>query len=217
MIAKRIPGILPPLTLEESLEVTAVVSVAGLMEEGEALVTERPFRSPHHTISQAALIGGSVLPRPGMISLAHRGVLFLDELPEFQGAALDALRQPMEDRNVNIARASGNVTYPSDFMLVCAMNPCPCGYYPDANRCRCSKTRISRYMGKVSGPILDRIDLCVELQAVNYASLKTKARGKGSAEIRRRVERARRIQEDRFKDTGYRFNGDIEAAAMEKY
>ncbi len=217
MIAKRIPGILPPLTLEESLEVTAVVSVAGLLEEGESLVTERPFRSPHHTISQAALIGGSTVPRPGMISLAHRGVLFLDELPEFQRAALDALRQPMEERNVNIARANGNVTYPSDFMLVCAMNPCPCGYYPDGNRCSCSKTRIGKYMGKVSGPILDRIDLCVELQSVNYASLKEKTGGEGSAEIRRRVERARQIQKQRFAGTGYRFNGDIEAAVMENY
>ncbi len=217
MIAKRIPGILPPLTLEESLEVTAVVSVAGLMEEGEALVTERPFRSPHHTISQAALIGGSAVPRPGVISLAHRGVLFLDELPEFQRAALDALRQPLEDRNVNISRMNGNVTYPSDFMLVCAMNPCPCGYYPDTNRCHCSITQIGKYMGKISGPILDRIDLCVELQPVNYASLQTGKKGESSADIRRRVERARQIQNERFAGTDCRFNGDIEAAAIERY
>ena len=217
MIAKRIPGILPPLTLEESLEVTAVVSVAGLMEEGKALVTERPFRSPHHTISQAALIGGSAVPRPGVISLAHRGILFLDELPEFQRAALDALRQPLEDRSVNISRVNGNVTYPSDFMLVCAMNPCPCGYYPDTNRCHCSKTQIGKYMGKVSGPILDRIDLCVELQPVSYASLQTGGKGESSADIRRRVERARQIQKERFTGTDCRFNGDIEAAAIEKY
>lgn len=217
MIAKRIPGILPPLTLEESLEVTAVVSVAGLMEEGEALVTERPFRSPHHTVSQAALIGGSAVPRPGMISLAHRGVLFLDELPEFQRAALDALRQPLEDRSVNISRANGNVTYPSDFMLVCAMNPCPCGYYPDAGRCHCSKTQIGKYMGKVSGPILDRIDLCVELQPVEYASLQTGIKGESSADIRSRVEQARQIQKERFAGTDCRFNGDIEAAAVERY
>ena len=217
MIAKRIPGILPPLTLEESLEVTAVVSVAGLMGEGEALVTERPFRSPHHTISQAALIGGSAVPRPGMISLAHRGVLFLDELPEFQRIALDALRQPLEDKQVNISRVSGNVTYPSDFMLVCAMNPCPCGYYPDTNRCHCSKTRIGKYMGKVSGPILDRIDLCVELQPVKYANLQTGRKGESSAEIRGRVERARQVQKERFAGTANRFNGDIESAAIEKY
>ncbi len=217
MIAKRIPGILPPLTLEESLEVTAVVSVAGLLEEGEALVTERPFRSPHHTVTQAALIGGSAVPRPGMISLAHRGVLFLDELPEFQRTALDALRQPLEDRSVNISRMNGNVTYPSDFMLVCAMNPCPCGYYPDTNRCHCSKTRIGKYMGKVSGPILDRIDLCVELQPVKYANLQTGRKGESSAEIRGRVERARQVQKERFAGTANRFNGDIESAAIEKY
>ncbi|MCI8801578.1 MAG: YifB family Mg chelatase-like AAA ATPase [Lachnospiraceae bacterium] len=217
MIAKRIPGILPPLTLEESLEVTSVVSVAGLMEEGEALVTERPFRSPHHTISQAALIGGSIVPRPGMISLAHRGVLFLDELPEFQRSVLDALRQPLEDRRVNISRISGNVTYPSDFMLVCAMNPCPCGYYPDTNRCHCSSVQVGKYMGKVSGPILDRIDLCVELKTVDYASLKNKTGGESSADIRRRVEKARLCQRERFAGTAWRFNGDIEVSAIEKY
>lgn len=217
MIAKRIPGILPPLTLEESLEVTSVVSVAGLMGEGEALVTERPFRNPHHTISQAALIGGSALPRPGMISLAHRGVLFLDELPEFQRSALDALRQPLEERQVNISRISGNVAYPSDFMLVCAMNPCPCGYYPDVNHCHCTESQVRNYMGKVSGPILDRIDLCVELAAVDYPSLKDKRAGEDSASIRRRVEKARLLQKVRFQGTGYRFNGDIEASSIERY
>lgn len=217
MIARRIPGILPPLTLEESLEVTSVVSVAGLLEEGEALVTERPFRSPHHTISQAALIGGSTVPKPGMISLAHRGVLFLDELPEFQRAALDALRQPLEERRVTISRINGNVTYPSDFMLVCAMNPCPCGYYPDAERCSCTEPQVRRYMGKVSGPILDRIDLCVELEPVDYESLRNRKKGESSGEIRRRVERARQIQEARFEGSAYRFNGDIEVSAMERY
>ena len=217
MIAKRIPGILPPLTLEESLEITSVVSVAGLMREGEALVMERPFCSPHHTVSQAALIGGNTLPRPGMISLAHRGVLFLDELPEFQRNALDALRQPLEDRKVNISRAGGSVTYPSDFMLVCAMNPCPCGYYPDKNRCHCTKPQIGKYMGKVSGPILDRIDLCVELQQVDYLSLKGRAAGESSAAIRQRVERAREFQRDRFAGTKYRFNADIEASSILNY
>ena len=217
MIAKRIPGILPPLTLEESLEVTSIVSVAGLMEEGEALVTKRPFRSPHHTVSQSALIGGSIVPRPGMISLAHRGVLFLDELPEFQRMVLDALRQPLEDRRVNISRSSGNVTYPCDFMLVCAMNPCPCGYYPDVNRCHCTRIQVGKYMGKISGPILDRIDLCVELQPVEYASLKRNHIGESSADIRRRVEKARRCQQERFEGTAYRFNGEIEASVIEKY
>ncbi len=217
MIAKRIPGILPPLGLEESLEVTSVVSVAGLLEEGETLVTERPYKSPHHTISQAALIGGSAVPKPGMISLAHRGVLFLDELPEFQRGSLDALRQPLEERKVNISRMSGNVTYPSDFMLVCAMNPCPCGYYPDRNRCRCTENQVRKYMGRVSGPILDRVDLCVELQAVEYKNLMGEKQLEDSAVVRGRVERARERQRLRFQGTGYRFNGDIEASAIEKY
>ncbi len=217
MIAKRIPGILPPLGLEESLEVTAVASVAGLLEEGETLVTERPYRSPHHTISQAALIGGSTVPKPGVISLAHRGVLFLDELPEFQRGALDALRGPLEERKVHISRMGGNVTYPSDFMLVCAMNPCPCGYYPDKNRCRCTENQVRRYMGRVSGPILDRIDLCVELQAVEYEKLKGSRREEGSEAIRLRVGKARELQRLRFRGTGYRFNGDIEACAIERY
>ena len=217
MIARRIPGILPPLTLEESLEVTSVISVAGLLKEGETLVTGRPFRSPHHTISQAALIGGSAVPRPGMISLAHRGVLFLDELPEFQRISLDALRQPLEERRVTISRANGNVTYPSDFMLVCAMNPCPCGYYPDTGRCSCTEPQVRKYMGKVSGPILDRIDLCVELQPVDYESLKSGAGGESSANIRERVEQARQIQRARFRGTPYRFNGDIEVSRIEQY
>lgn len=217
MIAKRIPGILPPLGLEESIEVTSVVSVAGLIDKGETLVTERPYKNPHHTISQAALIGGSVLPKPGMISLAHRGVLFLDELPEFQRSVLDAMRQPLEERKVNISRVSGNVTYPSDFMLVCAMNPCPCGYYPDRNRCHCGENQVRKYMGRVSGPILDRIDLCVELQPVDYQSLKSSHQAEDSASIRQRVEKAREWQRIRFEGTRYRFNGDIEASAIERY
>lgn len=217
MIARRIPGILPPLTLEECLEVTAIVSVAGLLKEGEALVTKRPFRNPHHSISQAALVGGSTTPRPGMISLAHRGVLFLDELPEFQRVALDSLRQPLEEREIHISRAGGTVTYPSDFMLVCAMNPCPCGFYPDVNRCRCTEPQVRRYMGKVSGPILDRIDLCVELQAVDITSLKESKKSESSDTIRKRIIRAREMQKERFQGTKYRFNGDIEAADMESY
>ncbi len=217
MIAKRIPGILPPLTLEESLEVTSVYSVAGLLKEGEAMVTRRPFISPHHSITQAALVGGCAIPRPGMISLAHRGVLFLDELPEFQRAALDSLRQPLEEHEIRIARISGTIAYPSDFMLVCAMNPCPCGFYPDAGKCSCTEPQVRRYMGRVSGPILDRIDLCVELQAVDIASLKNSGRGEDSETIRRRVIAAREIQRERFLGTGYRFNADIEAADMERY
>lgn len=217
MIAKRIPGILPPLTLEESLEVTSIVSVAGMLKEGEALVTKRPFKSPHHTITQTAFIGGSAVPRPGMISLAHRGVLFLDELPEFQRGTLDSLRQPLEERQVHIARVNNTVTYPSDFMLVCAMNPCPCGFYPDVNRCRCTEPQVRRYMGKVSGPVLDRIDLCVELQAVDIKSLKGRKKSESSETIRKRVMKARERQEKRFFGTAYRFNADIEAADIESF
>lgn len=217
MIARRIPGIMPHLTPEESLEVTSVYSVAGLLEEGTALVRSRPFQSPHHTISLAALVGGNASPRPGMISLAHRGVLFLDELPEFQRAALDSLRQPLEEHKIQISRAWGNVTYPSDFMLVCAMNPCPCGFYPDRGRCRCTEPQIRRYMGKVSGPILDRIDLCVELQPVDIAGLKKERRAESSEEIRERVRRARERQKERFAGTKCRFNADIEGTNIERY
>ena len=218
MIAKRIPGIMPPLTLEESLEVTSIVSVAGLLKEEQALVTERPFQSPHHTISQSALTGGGSVPKPGVISLAHRGVLFLDELPEFQRNVLDSMRQPMENHEIQVVRVNGNLNYPADFMLVCAMNPCHCGYYPDRNRCRCTESQIKKYMGKVSGPILDRIDLCVELLPVDITGLQKKGReGTDSEQMRKQVELARRRQEQRFAGTGYRFNGDIASADVEKY
>ena len=217
MIAKCIPGILPPLSLEESLEVTSVLSVAGLLEEGRGLAAERPFCAPHHTLSQIALMGGGNIPRPGLVSLAHRGVLFLDELPEFQRSTLDSLRQPLEEREVRIARAGGNITYPADFMLVCAMNPCPCGYYPDAGRCRCTGPQVKRYLGKISGPILDRIDLCVELQALDIRSLRGTERGESSRQIRERVIRARKRQAQRFAGTDYRFNGDIRAGDVERF
>ena len=216
MIAKRIPGIMPPLSLEESLEVTAIYSVAGKLG-GEALIGRRPFQSPHHTISAPALTGGGAVPRPGMISLAHRGVLFLDELPEFQRCSVDSMRQPLEDKQVQITRVGGNITYPADFMLVCAMNPCPCGYYPDRNRCRCTEPQIRHYTGKVSGPILDRIDLCVELQAVPIESLHQECPGESSEEIRKKVEGARMLQKERYAGTSYRFNGDVQAADMDKF
>ncbi len=217
MIARRIPSILPPLTLEESLEVTAVASVAGLTGEGSTLMVRRPFLSPHHTVSQAALVGGSAVPRPGAVSLAHRGVLFLDELPEFGRNTLDSLRQPLEERSVHISRAGGSATYPCDFMLVCAMNPCPCGYYPDQNRCRCTKPQVRKYVGKVSGPILDRIDLCAELGPVELPDLKTASPGESSASVRGRVLEARERQKKRFAGTGLRFNADIQPAALERY
>lgn len=217
MIARRIPGILPPLTLQESLEVTGIYSVAGLLEEGQALVAERPFQHPHHTISRAALTGGSLRPRPGLISLSHRGILFMDELPEFGRSIIDSMRQPLEEHRVQLAKAGGNLTYPADFMLVCAMNPCPCGFYPDRNRCKCTETQINRYKGKVSGPIMDRIDLWVELQAVKLSGLQSGSPVEGTAEIRKRVERARIMQENRFQGSKYRFNADIEAGDLEKF
>lgn len=217
MIAKRISGILPPLSLEECLEVTAVASVAGALDEDGGLVVKRPFRNPHHSISHVALVGGGSNPRPGMISLAHRGVLFLDELPEFQRIALDALRQPLEERKVTVSRAAGNVVYPSDFMLVCAMNPCLCGYYPDRNRCRCTEPQVKKYMGKISGPILDRIDLCVELQAVDVSQLSEQSCEESSLTIRERVLDARERQKVRFCHSDCRFNADIEVADINTY
>lgn len=217
MIAKCIPGILPPITLSESLEITSIMSVAGLLNEGDSLVTGRPFVNPHHTISLPALIGGSAIPRPGAMSLAHRGVLFLDELPEFGTRLLDGMRQPLEDRKVNIARVYGNITYPADCMVVAAMNPCPCGYYPDSNRCRCTGVQVKKYMGRISGPILDRMDLCVELQPVELNSMRRKDAGESSLKMRSEVIRARRRQEKRFSGTKYRFNADISAADIEEY
>lgn len=217
MIAKRIPGIMPPLSLEESIEVTSIASVAGLLEENQALMTCRPFQSPHHTISQAAMTGGGSLPRPGVISLAHRGVLFLDELPEFQRNVLDSLRQPIEERKVQVVRVNANLTYPADFMLICAMNPCPCGYYPDKNKCRCTEVQVKKYMSKISGPILDRIDLCVELHGVDYLKLHQKSNAEDNNVLRERVNVARSRQEKRFAGSKYCFNSDIESADIEKY
>lgn len=217
MIAGRIPGIMPPLGLAESLDVTRIYSVAGLLRDGQALVTRRPFQSPHHNISATALIGGGSFPRPGLISLAHRGVLFMDELPEFGRNVIDSMRQPLEDRQVQIARLAGNVTYPADMMLVAAMNPCPCGFYPDKNRCRCTESQIMRYRSRVSGPVMDRIDLWVELQAVAFENLQRGGGEESSAEIGRRVERARSRQKARFEGTDYRFNADIRAEDMERF
>ena len=216
MIAKRIPGILPRLTAEECLETTSVASVAGLTGEGAALVTKRPFQSPHPAVSLAAMVGGGTVPKPGVISLAHRGVLFLDELPEFRREVLDSLRQPLEEHRVTVSRTGGSITYPSDFMLVCAMNPCPCGYFPDRNRCRCTETQVRKYLSRVSGPILDRIDLCVELQPVDITGLGGK-RGEESAAIRKRVLLARERQIGRFAGTACRFNADIAAADIDRY
>lgn len=217
MIAGRIPGILPDLTLEESLEVTAVVSVAGLMKEGDALVTQRPFKSPHHTVSQAALLGGSAYPRPGIISLAHRGVLFLDELPEFSRNALEILRQPMEEGQVTISRASGTFVFPAHFQLVSAMNPCRCGYYPDRERCHCLPGEISQYLRRISRPLLDRIDICAEISRVEYRDLTGTHENESSAGIRYRVETAQKIQKERYQELGWQFNSQLPVSAIRHF
>src|SRR5579883_1883787 len=199
MLAKRIPTILPPLTFEEALETTKIHSVAGILDAGTGLVGMRPYRSPHHTISDAGLIGGGAVPRPGEVSLAHNGVLFLDELPEFPRNVLEVMRQPLEDRQVVIARASMSLTFPSAFMLAAAMNPCPCGYFNDKSReCSCTPPMIQSYVSKVSGPLLDRIDIHIEVPAVQYRELRAGAASESSAAIRRRVLTAREIQKERF-------------------
>ncbi len=201
MIAKRIPSILPSMSLDEALETTKIHSISGSLKSHQALVARRPFHSPHHTISNAGLLGGGSNPMPGAVSLAHNGVLFLDELPEFQRSVLEVMRQPLEDGEVTIARAVASVTYPCRFMLVAAMNPCPCGYQTDPKReCRCSPTQIARYRSKISGPLLDRIDLHVEVPAISYEQLTQLDKGEPSSIIRKRVVAAREIQQKRYKD-----------------
>ncbi len=201
MLAKRFPTILPDLTLDEALETTKIHSVAGMMQPDEALIAVRPFRSPHHTISDAGLIGGGQIPRPGEVSLANHGVLFLDELPEFKKNVLEVMRQPLEDGRVTISRALLSLTYPAQFMLAAAMNPCPCGYRTDPNNeCSCTPQQIQRYLSKVSGPLLDRIDIHIEVPAVKYVDLSSEAKGETSEIIRNRVKKARDIQLQRFKD-----------------
>jgi magnesium chelatase family protein len=205
MLAKRIPTILPPLTFEEALETTKIHSVAGTLEAGAGLVGVRPFRSPHHTISDAGLIGGGAVPRPGEVSLAHNGVLFLDELPEFPRNVLEVMRQPLEDGTVCISRAAMSLTFPARFMLAAAMNPCPCGFHNDSRReCQCTPQMIQRYLSRISGPLLDRIDIHIDVPAVNYKELRAKAPPEGSAQIRERVVRAREVQLNRFAVAGER-------------
>ena len=219
MMAKRLPSILPPLTLRESLETTQIHSIAGLLAKGSSLIGQRPFRSPHHTISEVGLAGGTSHARPGEVSLAHNGVLFLDELTEFNKATLEILRQPLEDRRITITRAQSTVEYPCSFMLVASMNPCPCGYYGDPlHHCVCTPGQINRYLSKVSGPLMDRIDLQIELQAVPFAQLSKMKPGEPSASIRERVIKARQIQEERFKHhQGIHCNAQMTEKMLHQY
>jgi magnesium chelatase family protein len=217
MLAKRIPTILPPLEFEEAIECTKIHSVAGLTEKS-GLVSTRPFRSPHHTISDAGLIGGGTIPRPGEVSLAHNGMLFLDELPEFERNVLEVLRQPLEDGRVTISRAAMTLTFPSRFMLAAAMNPCPCGYYNDPTReCKCTPMQIQRYVSKVSGPLLDRIDIHIDVPAVKFRELASDTHGESSDEIRARVVRARRIQLERFQGEKIFSNAQMTPRLIRKY
>lgn len=217
MLAKSIPSILPPMSMEERLEVSKIYSVTGLLQESEPLLRERPFLNPHHTISEHALVGGGNIPRPGVISLAHRGVLFLDELPEFGRTHLDVLRQPLEDKKVQIVRNYGTFSFPSDFILVAAMNPCPCGYFPDRNRCKCTQNEIEKYQNRVSGPLLDRIDLCVGVDKVTIEELTNECVEESSERIRERVLQARERQNNRLKGSGFQFNSELPGDALKRY
>ncbi len=219
MLAKRLPTILPPLTFEEALETTKIHSVAGILPTNTALVPVRPFRSPHHTISDAALVGGGTIPRPGEISLAHHGVLFLDELPEFARNVLEVMRQPLEDSHVTISRTKMTVDFPANFMLVCAMNPCPCGNFGSKEKeCTCNPLQIQKYVGKISGPLLDRIDIHVEVQSVNYADLASKRSGEKSCVIRNRVVEGRKRQAERFKGMkGLYSNADMDSKEIKDF
>ena len=217
MLAKRLPSILPKMTKAESLDVSQIYSVLGLLTKQQPLVTTRPFRSPHHTVSPAGLAGGGTNPKPGEISLAHNGILFLDELPEFSKEALEIMRQPLEDGKVTISRVSGSCEYPSRFMLVCAMNPCKCGWYGHpSGRCTCSQKSVEQYLSRLSGPLLDRIDMIVEVPAVEFEALSGKAAGEPSSEIKKRVDTAREMQQKRFEGTDIACNAGMPPASVQK-
>jgi len=218
MLAKRLPGILPDMTREESIESTEIWSVAGLTDRAHPLVVRRPFRAPHHTVSAVALAGGGSNPRPGEISLAHNGVLFLDELPEFRMDALEVLRQPLEDGAVTVSRVAGTVSFPSRFMLVCAMNPCKCGWYGHpSGRCKCSEAEVRRYHSRISGPLLDRIDLIVEVPALDYEELKRRQPAEPSSAVKARVDAARAVQRARFGERGIACNAQMDSAALRSF
>ena len=218
LLAKSLSGILPMLSLEEALETTKIHSVAGTLHHGKALIVTRPFRAPHHTISDIGLIGGGTYPRPGEVSLAHHGVLFLDELPEFKRNVLEVLRQPLEDGKITITRAAGSLTYPAKFMLITAMNPCPCGYYTDPKReCRCTQLQIERYRSKISGPLLDRIDIHIEVPAVKLKELTEDPHSEHSEKVRQRVEKSREIQKKRLSEEGLFSNGQMGIKEIRKH
>ena len=218
MLARRLPSILPDMTREEALEVTQIHSVMGLLTPESPLVRRRPFRSPHHTISAPGLTGGGSTPRPGEISLAHRGVLFLDELPEFRRETLEVMRQPLEDGMVTISRANGSASYPSRFQLVCAMNPCRCGWYGDpSGRCTCSQGAVQAYLSRISGPLLDRIDIITEVPSLHFDELRSTAVPESSAVVKQRVETARAIQRERFKGTSCRCNANMQTPELRRF
>ena len=217
MIAQRIPTILPDMSLEEAIEVTKIYSVAGELENGVNLIAKRPFRTPHHSASAVSIVGGGTKARPGEISLAHNGVLFLDEFPEYRKDVIESMRQPLEDKKITVTRAAASYTYPCNAMLVVALNPCKCGYYGDSSgRCRCSETEVRKYLGKISGPMLDRIDIQLEASPVKYADLKA-MRGESSAQIKKRVNKAREIQKERYKNESITCNAQLSGALIEKY
>jgi len=213
-----LPSILPTMALSEALEVTKIYSVSGLLSNDTPLINQRPFRAPHYTISHAGLVGGGHIPRPGEISLSHRGVLFLDEFPEFNRISLESLRQPLEDKLVTISRAQGSITYPANFMLVAAMNPCPCGYYGDSvKECKCSNGEISRYQKRISGPLLDRIDIFIEVPRVDYEKLTDETRGESSGKVQSRVEAARNIQLRRFNSSKIFSNNEMTPIEVKEF
>lgn len=217
MLAKRIPSIMPELSFQESMEISKIYSVSGLLDSNHSLVLARPFRSPHHTITSTALVGGGQYPKPGEISLASGGVLFLDEITEFQKNTIELLRQPLEDRYVTISRLNASYRFPTNFMMVTAMNPCHCGYYPDRNRCNCTPNQIHRYIGKISQPLLDRIDICSEAVSVEYKDLNNNKKSESSATIRERVMIARNIQKERYQKENIYFNAELSPKTIKKY
>ncbi|MFC2470206.1 MAG: YifB family Mg chelatase-like AAA ATPase, partial [Lachnoanaerobaculum gingivalis] len=217
MIAKRIPGIMPNMSDEEALEVSKIYSVCGLLNSNEPVLKIRPYRDPHHSVSPQALSGGGRIPKPGEISLAHKGVLFLDELAEFKTNTIEVLRQPMENKTVSIARVNASIEYPADFMLVAATNPCKCGYYPDRSKCSCNEAQVRKYLSRISKPLLDRIDITVETSLIRYEELKGDFKNISSEEIKNYIEKVRQIQLNRYKDYGFSYNSEIPAGLINKF